>query len=196
MNPKLVHDAFLVNDDKDVEISSENTWRLLETQEPNFKKLSDFNILIDLKDFISFKSVEDALKSGCGVFTEIPHRAADLAARFPLPQFVPPLYSREWLTAHNLGWVNVGSYEKMTMETNYMQTIALVDDDRNILTSVSIALEAEGYRVETYTDGASALDRLIARPPQLAIFDIKMPRMDGMELCGVFARNRIFPLSS
>ncbi|MGN7295140.1 response regulator transcription factor [Rhizobium sp. SAFR-030] len=63
-----------------------------------------------------------------------------------------------------------------------MQTIALVDDDRNILTSVSIALEAEGYRVETYTDGASALDGLLARPPQMAIFDIKMPRMDGMEL--------------
>ena len=70
----------------------------------------------------------------------------------------------------------------MTMETSRMQTIALVDDDRNILTSVSIALEAEGYRVETYTDGASALDGLLARPPQLAIFDIKMPRMDGMEL--------------
>jgi two-component system, OmpR family, response regulator ChvI len=63
-----------------------------------------------------------------------------------------------------------------------MQTIALVDDDRNILTSVSIALEAEGYKVETYTDGASALDGLQARPPNLAIFDIKMPRMDGMEL--------------
>ncbi|WP_439873230.1 response regulator transcription factor [Rhizobium leguminosarum] len=63
-----------------------------------------------------------------------------------------------------------------------MPTIALVDDDRNILTSVSIALEAEGYKVETYTDGASALDGLLARPPQLAIFDIKMPRMDGMEL--------------
>ena len=63
-----------------------------------------------------------------------------------------------------------------------MQTIALVDDDRNILTSVSIALEAEGYKVETYTDGASALDGLLQRPPQLAIFDIKMQRMDGMEL--------------
>ncbi|WP_337267917.1 response regulator transcription factor [Oryzifoliimicrobium ureilyticus] len=63
-----------------------------------------------------------------------------------------------------------------------MPTIALVDDDRNILTSVSIALEAEGYKVETYTDGASALDGLLARPPHLAIFDIKMPRMDGMEL--------------
>jgi two-component system, OmpR family, response regulator ChvI len=63
-----------------------------------------------------------------------------------------------------------------------MPTIALVDDDRNILTSVSIALEAEGYRVETYTDGASALDGLQVRPPDLAVFDIKMPRMDGMEL--------------
>ncbi|KQT83969.1 response regulator transcription factor [Aurantimonas sp. Leaf443] len=63
-----------------------------------------------------------------------------------------------------------------------MPTIALVDDDRNILTSVSIALENEGYRVETYTDGASALEGLQSRPPNLAIFDIKMPRMDGMEL--------------
>jgi two-component system response regulator ChvI len=63
-----------------------------------------------------------------------------------------------------------------------MSTIALVDDDRNILTSVSIALESEGYRVETYTDGASALEGLSARPPNLAILDIKMPRMDGMEL--------------
>ena len=63
-----------------------------------------------------------------------------------------------------------------------MPTIALVDDDRNILTSVSIALESEGYRVETYTDGASALEGLQIRPPDLAVFDIKMPRMDGMEL--------------
>ena len=63
-----------------------------------------------------------------------------------------------------------------------MPTIALVDDDRNILTSVSIALESEGYKVETYTDGASALDGLTARRPDLGIFDIKMPRMDGMEL--------------
>ncbi|HUG61536.1 MAG TPA: response regulator transcription factor [Methylomirabilota bacterium] len=63
-----------------------------------------------------------------------------------------------------------------------MPTIALVDDDRNILTSVSIALEAEGYRVDTYTDGASALDGLAHQVPDLAILDIKMPRMDGMEL--------------
>ena len=63
-----------------------------------------------------------------------------------------------------------------------MPTIALVDDDRNILTSVSIALESEGFRVQTYTDGATALDGLRQSPPDLAIFDIKMPRMDGMEL--------------
>jgi two-component system, OmpR family, response regulator ChvI len=63
-----------------------------------------------------------------------------------------------------------------------MPTIALVDDDRNILTSVSIALESEGYKVQTYTDGTTALDGLRQSPPDLAIFDIKMPRMDGMEL--------------
>jgi two-component system response regulator ChvI len=63
-----------------------------------------------------------------------------------------------------------------------MPTIALVDDDRNILTSVSIALEAEGYRILTYTDGASALEGFKTNPPDLAILDIKMPRMDGMEM--------------
>ncbi|MCX5494922.1 response regulator transcription factor [Kaistia dalseonensis] len=63
-----------------------------------------------------------------------------------------------------------------------MPTIALVDDDRNILASVSIALESEGYRVQTYTDGASALDGFQQTLPDLAILDIKMPRMDGMEL--------------
>ena len=63
-----------------------------------------------------------------------------------------------------------------------MTTIALVDDDRNILTSVSIALEAEGYRIMTYSDGASALEGFESSPPDLAILDIKMPRMDGMEM--------------
>ena len=63
-----------------------------------------------------------------------------------------------------------------------MSTIALVDDDRNILTSVSIALEAEGYQITTYSDGVSALQGLEDNPPDMAIFDIKMPRMDGMEL--------------
>jgi two-component system response regulator ChvI len=61
-------------------------------------------------------------------------------------------------------------------------TIALVDDDRNILTSVSMALEAEGFKVRTYADGAEALRGLTAQPVDLAILDIKMPRMDGMEL--------------
>jgi two-component system, OmpR family, response regulator ChvI len=60
-------------------------------------------------------------------------------------------------------------------------TIALVDDDRNILTSVSIALEAEGYRTVTYTDGFSALDGFNQSAPDLAILDVKMPRMDGTE---------------
>ena len=63
-----------------------------------------------------------------------------------------------------------------------MPTIALVDDDRNILTSVSIALEAEGFEVRTYTDGDEALRGLTAKPVDLAVLDIKMPRMDGMEL--------------
>ena len=62
------------------------------------------------------------------------------------------------------------------------QTIALVDDDRNILTSVQMTLEAEGFLVRTYTDGESALQGIIARPVDLAVLDVKMPRMDGMEL--------------
>ncbi len=63
-----------------------------------------------------------------------------------------------------------------------MSSIALVDDDRNILASVSIALEAEGYCISTYTDGFEALDGFETSLPDLAILDIKMPRMDGMEL--------------
>ena len=61
-------------------------------------------------------------------------------------------------------------------------TIALVDDDRNILASVSMALEAEGFTVETYTGGVEALEALGRKPVDLAIVAIKMPRMDGMEL--------------
>ncbi len=62
------------------------------------------------------------------------------------------------------------------------QTIALVDDDRNILTSVSIGLQAEGFATRLYTDGPTALKALLENPPDLAIFDIKMPQMDGLEL--------------
>lgn len=60
--------------------------------------------------------------------------------------------------------------------------IALVDDDRNILTTVSIALQAEGFVTRLYSDGETALKALIENPPDLAVFDIKMPKMDGMEL--------------
>jgi two-component system response regulator ChvI len=67
-------------------------------------------------------------------------------------------------------------------EQQEMATIALVDDDRNILTSVSIALEAEGYRSRPIRTVLRRSTGLAARPPHLAILDIKMPRMDGMEL--------------
>ena len=61
-------------------------------------------------------------------------------------------------------------------------TVALVDDDRNILTSVSIALQAEGFLTRVYSDGETALKALLENPADLAVFDIKMPRMDGLEL--------------
>ena len=67
-------------------------------------------------------------------------------------------------------------------QTAAPQCIALVDDDRNILTSVSIGLQAEGFATRVYADGATALKALLENPPDLAIFDIKMPRMDGLEL--------------
>ena len=73
-------------------------------------------------------------------------------------------------------------------------TIALVDDDRNILASVSMALEAEGFTVETYTGGVEALDALGRRPVDLAIVDIKMPRMDGMELLERLRRKSGLPV--
>lgn len=61
-------------------------------------------------------------------------------------------------------------------------TIALIDDDRNILTSVSIALQAEGFVTRLYADGEAALKALLDNPPDLAVCDIKMPRMDGLEM--------------
>ena len=74
------------------------------------------------------------------------------------------------------------------------QTIALVDDDRNILASVTMALEAEGFAVKTYTDGAEALRGLASEPPDLAVLDIKMPRMDGMELLERLRRSTDMPV--
>ena len=73
-------------------------------------------------------------------------------------------------------------------------TIALVDDDRNILTSVSIALEAEGYEVRSYKDGEEALREISRHPPDLAVLDIKMPRMDGMELLSELKKKSDLPI--
>ncbi len=75
-----------------------------------------------------------------------------------------------------------------------MPTVALVDDDQNILTSVTIALEAGGFHVRSYTDGASALTALDSSPPDIAVLDIKMPRMDGMELLRRLRLKSNFPV--
>ncbi|HEY6965628.1 MAG TPA: response regulator transcription factor [Erythrobacter sp.] len=72
--------------------------------------------------------------------------------------------------------------------------IALVDDDRNILTTVSIALQAEGFATRLYSDGETALKALLDNPPDLAVFDIKMPKMDGMELLRRLRQNSALPV--
>ena len=74
------------------------------------------------------------------------------------------------------------------------QKIALVDDDQNILTSVSMALEAEGYNVDTYPDGVTALQGMGSHPVDLAVLDIKMPKMDGMELLGEIRKTDQMPI--
>ena len=74
------------------------------------------------------------------------------------------------------------------------ETIALIDDDRNILTSLSIALEKEGYKVQTYLDGESALIGLTRTPPDLAVVDIKMPKMDGEELLKKLRKKTALPV--
>jgi two-component system response regulator ChvI len=74
------------------------------------------------------------------------------------------------------------------------QTIALVDDDRNILTSVAMSLESEGYEVRTFSDGDEALRGLLQKPVDLAVLDIKMPRMDGMELLGRLRKTTNMPV--
>ena len=74
------------------------------------------------------------------------------------------------------------------------QTIALIDDDRNILTSISMALEKEGFKVQTYVDGESALIGLTRMPPDLAIIDVKMPKMDGEELLKKLRKKTSMPI--
>ena len=74
------------------------------------------------------------------------------------------------------------------------QTIALVDDDRNLLTTITIALEREGFKVQTYIDGETALNGLTRNPPDLAIIDIKMPRMDGEELLTRLRKKMSIPI--
>lgn len=74
------------------------------------------------------------------------------------------------------------------------QEIVLVDDDRNILTSVSMALEAEGYNVRTYMDGEEALRGLMAHPADLAVLDVKMPKLDGFELLRRLRRSSAIPV--
>lgn len=73
-------------------------------------------------------------------------------------------------------------------------TIALVDDDRNILTSVSMALSAEGFEVQTFSDSGEALRSLLAQPVDLAVLDIKMPGMDGFELLSELRRHSTLPI--
>ncbi len=74
------------------------------------------------------------------------------------------------------------------------QTIALVDDDRNILTSISIALEKEGFNVQTYLDGESAYIGITRTPPDLAVIDVKMPKMDGEELLRKLRKKTSLPV--
>jgi len=119
--------------------------------------------------FFARQALVDRMRNACATMRISIHTGfTQFGVNFdPTPLYIP-------LDAHP----GVGGDEKRLA----MPTIALVDDDRNILTSVSIALEGEGYRVQTYNDGMAALEGLKNNPPDMAIFDIKMPRMDGMEL--------------
>jgi two-component system response regulator ChvI len=84
--------------------------------------------------------------------------------------------------------------ETKAAKTRQRRVIALVDDDRNILTTVSIALQAEGYDTRVYSEGETALKALLENPPDLAVFDIKMPRMDGMELLRRLREQSVLPV--
>jgi two-component system response regulator ChvI len=89
---------------------------------------------------------------------------------------------------------NAGVSKSGGGNTKTRRVVALVDDDQNILTSVSMALEAEGFEVRTYTDGEAALKGMTEKAPDIAILDIKMPRMDGMELLSRLRRQTQMPV--
>ena len=74
------------------------------------------------------------------------------------------------------------------------ETIALVDDDQHLLTSVTMALEAEGFTVRAHSDPLKALHDLLSQPPDLAILDIKMPRMDGLQLLARLRKHSALPV--
>jgi len=93
---------------------------------------------------------------------------------------------------HGPAGANAGEAANQPAESQ--RVIALVDDDRNILTTLSIALQAEGYATRVYSDGEAALAALQSNPPDLAVFDIKMPRMDGMELLRQLRANSDLPV--
>ena len=75
-----------------------------------------------------------------------------------------------------------------------VQTIALVDDDRNLLTTITIALEREGFKVQTYIDGEAALNGLTRNPPDLAVVDLKMPKLTGEELLQKIRKKMSIPI--
>jgi two-component system response regulator ChvI len=80
------------------------------------------------------------------------------------------------------------------MEALMENTVAIVDDDRNTLSSIAAALEAEGFGVRTYTDGSEALQDLVAKPADIAILENKMPGMNGMELLGRLREDSAIPI--
>jgi two-component system, OmpR family, response regulator ChvI len=90
--------------------------------------------------------------------------------------------------------MNTAPLEPETRPPERQQCVALVDDDRNILTAVSIGLQAEGFVTRVYTDGETALKALLDNPPDLAIFDIKMPRMDGLQLLQALRARSALPV--
>ena len=89
---------------------------------------------------------------------------------------------------------NAGTDSTLAPPPARQKCVALVDDDRNILTAVSIGLQAEGFATRVYADGETALKALLENPPDLAIFDIKMPRMDGLQLLQTLRAHSALPV--